>query len=105
MASRKVARRIGESVSGRSMVTLTVSPATANVADGATEQYTVAGVDTYGNVVPIAAADIAWSVSHVNAGTISATGLLTAGTVAGTYQVRATHSRTGVYDEADAVLS
>jgi trimeric autotransporter adhesin len=102
---RKIHRNISESVSGATLVTLTVSPGTATKAAGATQQYTVAGVDAFGNTVPIAAADIAWTISNGAGGTISAAGLWTAGATPGTYQVRATHSRSGVYDESDAVAT
>lgn len=104
---RKIARRIAESVTFRTISTLTVSPNTATVARNASQQYTVAGVNEYGESVPIGALDITWSLSDAAAGTISSTGLFTAGAAApvATYQVRATHPRAGVFDEADAVVT
>lgn len=102
---KKIARSISESVSGKTLVTLTVSPSTASKAAAATQQYTVAGVDAFGNTVPIASGDIAWTISDAAGGTINSSGLWTAGATPATYQVRATHSRSGVYDEADAVVT
>jgi hypothetical protein len=98
-------RHVTDAVGNRSLATLTVAPSTANVAQLATQQYTVTGADLYGAAAPIPATDIAWTVSNVNAGTIDADGLLTAGTTGGTYQVRATHTPSGVYDEANAVVA
>jgi hypothetical protein len=98
-------RHATDAVGNRSLDTLTVAPSTANVAQGATRQYTATGMDSYGAAAAIPASDIAWTVSSVPAGTISATGLFTAGTTGGTYQVRATHTPSGVYDEADAVVA
>lgn len=102
---KKISRSRSESVTGATMATLTVAPSTASKAAAATQQYTVTGVDAYGASVPIAAADIAWTISNAAGGTISASGLWTAGATPGTYQVRATHTRSGVYDESDAVVT
>lgn len=102
---RKISRARHESVTGATMVTLTVSPATASKTVGQTQQYTVTGVDGSGKSVPIAAADVAWTISNAAGGTISSAGLWTAGATLGTYQVRATHPRSAVYDESDAVVT
>jgi hypothetical protein len=68
------------------LTTITVSPATASVPAGGTQQYTAAGYDQYGQPI---AASYAWSVS--GGGTISAGGLFTAGSTAGgPYTVTAT---------------
>lgn len=57
--------------------TITVSPEGAGVRAGTTQQYTAVAIDQYGNVN--ATAPIVWTT---NAGSISATGLLTAQTTA-----------------------
>jgi hypothetical protein len=63
--------------------TLTVTPASATLAAGGTQQFTVTGVDTEGNTVRIDGES--WAVV-AGGGTINATtGLFTAGTTAGTF--------------------
>lgn len=98
-------RHATDTVGNRPLATLTVAPATATLAHGATQQYTVTGVDTFGNSCPIPAGDIAWTLSNVAAGTVSATGLVTAGVADATYQVRATHTVSAVYDESNVVVA
>jgi len=71
------------------VVTITVTPNPATMAQGATQQFTAVGTDAGGNVVPITPV---WSVTN-GGGTINAsTGLFTAGLVTGTFTntVRAT---------------
>jgi fibronectin type 3 domain-containing protein len=74
------------------------------VEESATEQYTVTAVDAAGAAIPLPAGSIAWTVSNVAAGTITSGGLLTAGTTNATYQIRATHTRSGVYAEVDTEI-
>lgn len=69
-------------VSAGALATITVSPGTATLAIGATQQYAAVGKDANGNIVAITPA---WHVA-ASGGTInSATGLFTAGTVSGTF--------------------
>ena len=70
------------------LATLTVSPNTATVAAGRTQQFTVAGVDANGNTANMGI--ITWS-GGAGIGTINATGLFTATTVS-TGTVTATSS-------------
>lgn len=71
-----------------SLATITVSSDPVTLAVNGTQQYTAVGTDAGGNVIAISPT---WSVV-ANSGTISSTGLYTAGTVAGIYPstVRAT---------------
>lgn len=65
------------------LATLTVSPASATLATGGTQQFTVTGADADGNALQIDAES--WAVV-AGGGTINAsTGLFTAGTTAGTF--------------------
>jgi len=66
-----------------------VSPASASVVVGGAAQFSAEVEDMYGNIVP--GAEISWSVQG-GIGTISGTGLLTAGLVAGTGTVEASSS-------------
>lgn len=97
-------RTVAESVSGAAMGALTVLPADADVSELATEQYSVTGDDGFGNAVLFDDADIEWSVSDVDAGAIDADGLYTAGSTQATYQVIATHTRSGVSGETDVTV-
>ena len=72
-----------------------VSPSSATVAPGASQQFTAAATDAAGNPVSTA---FAWSSSDASVVTVSAAGLAT-GVAAGTATVRATASN-GVYGEA-----
>ncbi len=64
-------------------IVVSVTPASASVASGGTQQFTatVAGIPNQA---------VIWSVQEANGGTISATGLYTAPTTAGTYHIVAT---------------
>jgi hypothetical protein len=76
-------------VTGGALATITVTPNPANVPTGSTQQFTAVGRDAGGNVVAMTPV---WSVVN-GGGTIDgASGLFTAGSVAGTYNntVRAT---------------
>jgi hypothetical protein len=64
-----------------SVATITVSPSSATLAQGGTQQYTAVGRDAANNVVTITPV---WSV-EAGGGTISASGLFTAGTTPGTF--------------------
>ncbi|NOT09638.1 MAG: DUF3494 domain-containing protein, partial [Gemmatimonadales bacterium] len=63
------------------LATITISPNPANVAPGGTAQFTAVGRDASGNTVAITPT---WSIV-ASGGSISATGLFTAGPVAGTF--------------------
>ena len=78
------------------LVGVAVSPAFTQVTDGATQKYTAAGRDQYGD--PIDAGDIEWSTTA--GATISAAGVLTASELGAGY-VTATTAGSG----ADAVAS
>jgi len=70
------------------LTSVTVSPATATVVNGATQQFVVTAKDQHGNAI----ADpptFSWKVS--GGGTISSTGLFTAKTVGGPFTVTATN--------------
>jgi hypothetical protein len=70
------------------LTTITVSPATANVAVSTTKQFTASGKDQYG-VALATQPTFTWTVS--GGGTISSSGLFTAGTTAGgPFTVKAT---------------
>ena len=60
---------------------VTVTPASVSLAPGATQQYTATAFDASNNA--ISGATFTWSAT--SGGSINASGLLTAGTVAGTY--------------------
>jgi hypothetical protein len=77
-----IAGRASATVLAGPLANITVSPSTVTLAYGATQQYTAAGGDAYGNAVAITPV---WSVVGSGGGTISSTGLLTAGTTAGTF--------------------
>lgn len=68
------------------LASITVAPATATLAAGATQQFTATGKDANGGTMAVTPT---WSVS-TGGGTISPTGLLTAGTTAGPATVTAT---------------
>jgi hypothetical protein len=72
-------------VSAGALSNITLTPATATITAGTTQQYTAAGKDTYNNTVAITPI---WTVS--GGGTISSGGLFTANTAGGPYTVTAT---------------
>ncbi|HVT38904.1 MAG TPA: hypothetical protein VHE78_07660 [Gemmatimonadaceae bacterium] len=63
------------------LATIAVTPSTATLATGATQQFTAVGKDAAGNVVPITPE---WSLPG-GGGIISATGLFTAGPTAAVF--------------------
>jgi hypothetical protein len=68
-------------VTGGALASVTVSPDVQQLAVGATQQYTAVGKDANGNIVPFTPI---WSV-QAKGGTIDASGIFTAGAVAGTF--------------------
>lgn len=68
-------------VTPAALSTITVTPNPVSMATGATQQFTATGRDANGNIVAITPT---WAVV-ASGGTINASGLFTAGTVAGTY--------------------
>jgi uncharacterized protein YegP (UPF0339 family) len=72
-------------VTAGALSTITLIPATAAIASGATQQYSVAGKDAYNNVVPVIPN---WTVS--GGGAISTAGLYTATISGGPFTVKAT---------------
>ena len=68
-------------ITAGALATITVTPATDSLAQGATQQYTAVGKDAHGNVISISPS---WSV--VSGGAIDTAGLYTAGTAAGTFE-------------------
>ena len=66
------------------LTTITVTPASPSIAAGTTRQFTAVGTDASGNVVTISPA-VVWSIGTAGGGTISSTGLFTAGATAGTF--------------------
>ena len=75
-------------VNAGAAATITVTPTPDTLAIGATQQFAAVIKDAAGNILPISPN---WSVA-AGGGTISGTGLFTAGTVAGTYSNTATAS-------------
>jgi len=63
------------------LATITVTPSPVSLAIGATQQFTAVGRDIGNNVVPITPT---WSVVSAG-GTVNASGLFTAGSIAGTF--------------------
>jgi hypothetical protein len=70
------------SVLPSALATITISPSSASLATGATQQFSAVGRDANNNIVPLSAT---WSVVNATAGTIDSSGLFTAGMTAGTY--------------------
>ena len=66
------------------LTNITVTPASPSIAAGTTRQFTAVGTDANGNVVTISPA-VVWSIGTAGGGTISSTGLFTAGATAGTF--------------------
>ena len=65
------------------LTTITISPPSSSLVEGATQQFTAAGTDAQGNAVAITPV---WTVSSAGGGTIDAsTGLYTAGSTPGTF--------------------
>jgi beta-lactamase superfamily II metal-dependent hydrolase len=82
------------------IATVTVSPATASVAPGATQQFTAAAADPAGSPVTTT---FTWSSSNTAVATVDASGLATA-VAEGTAVIRAT-APNGVYGEATLTVS
>jgi len=81
---------------------ITVSPDTATVASGNTQQFTVSGKDADENDVTVAATDVTWEVIG-GIGTITPNGLFTAITP-GTGTIKATlKSNTAIFDETGTI--
>ncbi|HEU0299381.1 MAG TPA: lamin tail domain-containing protein [Longimicrobium sp.] len=75
--------------------TVTLTPASATVAAGATQAFTATALDAWGNPVTTT---FTWSTSSAAVATVSASGVAT-GVAAGTAQIRATAAN-GVFAEA-----
>ena len=88
-------------VGSAAVATITVAPNPATLGAGATQQFTAVGRDAAGNVVPITPA---WSVV-AGGGTISASGLFTAGAAAGSYANTVTASSGGKAGTASVVVT
>lgn len=80
--------------------TVVVTPSSATIAEGATQTFTAAALDAWGNPV---ATTFTWSTSDAAVATVGASGVATA-VAAGTAQIRATASN-GVYAEATLTVS
>jgi len=75
-------------VTAGALATITVTPLSATVSKSTgVVNFDATGKDAYGNVVTISPV---WTLSSPNAGTITPSGLFHAGTVLGTYTVKAT---------------
>jgi hypothetical protein len=107
MATRKISRRFDESVSMAAITTVVVTPDDdpTEVEEEATQQFTAVIKDAAGNTIPQATGVIAWTVSDEDAGTISSSGLFTAGTAPETYQVTATHTASGSAASVDVEVT
>jgi hypothetical protein len=75
-----------DSTSPRTLATITVTPAAPTMAAGSTQQFTAVGKDADGNVMSLTPT---WTVSS-GGGTIDDSGMLTAGSTAGSFTVTAT---------------
>ena len=64
----------------RNVATVNVSPSTASVDNGFTQQFSASVLDGNGNAIP--GASVSWSVSDADLGSISSQGLFTAGVTA-----------------------
>ena len=85
------------------LATLTVSPASAPLAAGGTQQFTVVGTDEDGNIVRVDAET--WSVVSGGGSINSSTGLFTAGTVAGTFTNTVRVTCNGITGLATVIIS
>ncbi|MDB4874002.1 MAG: hypothetical protein JWM41_448 [Gemmatimonadetes bacterium] len=83
------------------LATIVVTPNPATLAIGAAQQYVAVGKDAGGNVVPFTPT---WSVV-ANGGTISAAGLFTAGSVAGTFANTVQASSLGIKGTATVTVT
>lgn len=70
------------SVLSGALGTITISPSPLNIATSVTQQFSAVGRDANNNIVPLSAT---WTVVNATAGTITSSGLFTAGTTAGTF--------------------
>src|ERR1700704_1380863 len=84
------------------ITSLTVAPASATLAAGGTQQFTVVTKDANGKT--ITGTTPTWSVV-AGGGTISATGLFTAGTTAGTYTNTVAVTCSGVTSFATVIIT
>ena len=89
------------SVTAGALATLTLDPPSATVAVLDTQAFTVTGVDIYGNPVTV---DPAWSVVN-GGGDVNASGLFTAGTVAGSYAATVQASQGAVSVSGDVTVT
>ena len=85
----------------RTLTTITVSPSTATLYVGGTQQFTATAKDQYGNVLPNII--FTWTSSNTTVGTIDANGLFTAKAV-GTTTVKAENVTTGVNGTAQVTV-
>lgn len=88
-------------VNAGSLATITVTPNLATLVIGATQQYTAVGKDGNGNVVAITPV---WSVA-AGGGTISGSGLFTAGATPGTFSNTVTATSGIISGTATAVVA
>jgi hypothetical protein len=88
-----VTSNVGVTVS-QTLTSATVSPATATVANGATQQFTATALDQFGNALATQPT-FTWSIDAGGIGTVNSTGLYTApATGTGSATVRATSGST-----------
>jgi len=92
----------GDSSGPRTIASVTIAPTTATLAPGATQQFTVVIVDSEGNTLPNNRP--VWSVV-AGGGTITQTGLFTAGTTAGTYTNTVVVTCSGVSSSATVIVT
>jgi hypothetical protein len=107
MAARKISRRFDESVSMAAVASVVVTPddEPTQVEEEDTQQFTAVIKDAAGNTIPQASGAIAWTRNLSAAGTISSSGLFTAGTTPGDYTVTATHTASGVAGTVDVEVT
>jgi hypothetical protein len=88
-------------ITGGTVTSMTLTPSTATLAIGATQQYTAVAKDVNNNVVSVTPT---WSVA-AGGGTIDNAGLFTAGTVAGTFTNTVTATSGAITATASVVVS
>lgn len=87
----------------RTIASVVITPTTTTIPVGGTQQFTVVITDSEGNVVPSSNAPL-WSVA-AGGGTITQTGLFTAGTVPGTYTNTVVVTCSGVSATATVIVT
>lgn len=92
----------GDSSGPRTVATVVIAPTTTTLAPGATQQFTAVITDNEGNV--LSKNTPTWSIA-AGGGTITQTGLFTAGTAAGTYSNTVVVTCSGISATATVIVT